>query len=81
MFDRDDTRTKVIDIVAKALNIDKNEVQESKSFDDLGADSLDRLEMIMKFEETFGISISDEQEAQIKTIKDAIDAVHEMRSK
>lgn len=81
MFDRDDTRTKVVTIVAEALNIDKKEIQESKSFDELGADSLDRLEMIMKFEETFGIDISDEQEAQIKTIKDAIDAVQKIRTK
>lgn len=80
MFDRSDTYTKVVAIIAQALNLDKNEVGESKSFDELGADSLDRLEMIMRFEETFGIDISDDQEADIKTVQQAVDIIHSLRT-
>lgn len=81
MFDKQDTTQKVIAIVAETLNINKDSIKPESSFEKLGADSLDRLEIIMKIEDTFGIDISDEQEAKIFSIAQAIDAIHQLRSK
>ncbi len=81
MYDKNDTSGKVITIVAETLSIDKQTLTSDVTFETLGADSLDRLEIIMKIEDTFGIDITDEQEAKIKSIQKAIDVVHEMRSK
>jgi acyl carrier protein len=81
MYDKNDTKNKILSIVAETLNIDKQTIKPDQTFEALGADSLDRLEIIMKIEDTFGIDITDEQEAQIKSIQEAIDAVHTARSK
>lgn len=65
---------KVIDIIAEKLKIDKDEISPEKSFTrDLGADSLDTVELVMEFEENFDIDEIPEEEAeQIKTVGDAI---------
>ena len=81
MFEKNDTQEKVVSIVADVLKIEKNTIKPESSFENLGADSLDRLEIIMKIEEAFGVDISDEQEAKITSISEAIDAIHDLRSK
>ncbi len=65
--------SKVIDIVAEQLNVDKDEVTEDASFvEDLGADSLDQVELVMRLEEEFGIEIPDEDAEKITRVKEAI---------
>jgi len=64
---------RVIEIVVEHLGVDAAKVSESSSFvDDLGADSLDTVELVMKFEEEFGIEIPDTAAEKIATVKDAI---------
>ena len=67
---------KVIDIIVEQLSVDKSKVVPGSSFvDDLGADSLDLVELIMAMEEAFGIEIPDEVAEKITTVKDAIEHV------
>jgi len=67
---------KVKKIVAEQLGVEESEVVPKASFtDDLGADSLDLVELIMAMEEEFGIKIEDEEAEQIKTVQDTIDFI------
>ena len=60
-------------IIADKLNVDENEVTDAAEFTkDLGADSLDTVELIMEFEKEFGISIPDDQAEKIATVGDAV---------
>ena len=71
-----DTSNRVKKIVVEHLGIDENKVNDSASFiDDLGADSLDTVELVMAFEEEFEIEIPDDAAEKIQTIKDAIDFI------
>ncbi|MBD3273010.1 acyl carrier protein [Candidatus Dependentiae bacterium] len=80
-FTKEDTLQKVIDTIAEKLNMPKENVKPEATFKDLGADSLDNVEIIMSFEEIFGIEIKDEDAEKIKTVQDAIDHIHEARTK
>ena len=63
-------------IIADKLSVDENEVNENAEFTkDLGADSLDTVELIMEFEKEFGITIPDDKAEGITTVKDAIDYI------
>jgi acyl carrier protein len=67
---------KVKQIISEQLGVDENEVNPSASFvDDLGADSLDQVELVMALEEAFGVEIPDEDAEKIRTVQDAIDYV------
>ena len=67
---------RVKQIIVEQLGVDDGEVTPSASFqDDLGADSLDIVELVMAFEETFEIEIPDEDAEKIKTVQDAINYV------
>ena len=69
---------KVKQIVAEQLGVDESQVTEDASFmDDLGADSLDTVELVMALEEEFDVEISDEDAEKIQTVKDAISYVKE----
>ena len=71
-----DTLEKVQAIVVEHLGVEKDKVTDSASFiDDLGADSLDTVELVMAFEEEFEIEIPDDAAEKIQTIKDAIDFI------
>ena len=67
---------KVKSIIVEQLGVDEEEVTPDASFvDDLGADSLDTVELVMAFEEEFGIEIPDEDAEKITTVQQAIDYV------
>jgi acyl carrier protein len=67
---------KVKEIIAKQLGVDQSEVTPEASFvEDLGADSLDTVELVMAFEEAFNIEIPDEDAEKIAKVKDAIDYI------
>ena len=68
---------KVKKIIAEKLSVDLEEVIPEASFvDDLGADSLDLVELIMTMEEEFDIDISDEDAEKLESVKDAIDFIN-----
>ena len=69
---------RVLDIIAEQLGLDKDEIQTEASFiDDLGADSLDIVEMIMTIEDEFDVEISDEDAEKIVTVQDAINYIND----
>ena len=73
-----DTSDRVKKIVVEHLGVDEGKVTENASFiDDLGADSLDTVELVMAFEEEFGCEIPDDAAEKILTVKDAIALIEE----
>jgi acyl carrier protein len=67
---------RVKSIIVEQLGVDAEEVKPEASFvEDLGADSLDTVELIMAFEEEFGIEIPDDEAEKIKTVRDAVNYV------
>ena len=72
-MDREEILDKVKAVVVDQLNVEDDEVVEDASFiDDLGADSLGIVELVMAMEEEFGVSIPDEDAESIKTVGDAV---------
>lgn len=68
---------KVKEVIVEQLGANADEVVPTASFvDDLGADSLDTVELVMALEEEFGVEIPDEDAENIKTVKDAIDYIN-----
>lgn len=73
---------KVKEIIVEQLGVDENQVDDSASFvDDLGADSLDIVELVMAFEEAFDLDIPDEDAEKIATVKDAVTYIGEKSKK
>ena len=72
------TADKVKEIIVEQLGVDPNQVTPEAHFiDDLGADSLDTVELVMAFEEQFGVEIPDEDAEKISTVQSAIDYLEE----
>lgn len=70
----------MVDIIVEQLSVEKEKVVPNASFiDDLGADSLDLVELIMAMEEGFDIEIPDEEAEKIATVQDAIDYVNNLK--
>jgi len=73
---------KVKDIISEQLGVKKEEIKQESSFiDDLGADSLDTVEVVMALEEEFGIEIPDEEAEKITTVGEAVKYIEEKLSK
>ena len=73
---------KVRSVIAERLSIDESKITESSSFiEDLGADSLDTVELIMQLEEAFDMQIPDEDAEKLTTVGDAIKYIEEHRKK
>ncbi|HET9320205.1 MAG TPA: acyl carrier protein [Bryobacteraceae bacterium] len=73
---------KVKQIIVEQLGVDESQVDNTASFvEDLGADSLDIVELVMAFEEAFEIEIPDEDAEKITTVKEAIDYIEARTSK
>lgn len=73
---------KVKEIIVEQLGVDESQVDDSASFvDDLGADSLDIVELVMAFEEAFDLDIPDEDAEKISTVRDAITYIEGKSSK
>ena len=76
-----DTADRVKKIVVEHLGVDAEKVTEEASFiDDLGADRLDIVELVMAFEEEFGVEIPDDAAEKITTVKDAISYINEHKA-
>src|SRR4051812_36578622 len=78
----DDTEQKVIEIVSDQMGVDKSEItRETHFINDLNADSLDTVELVMEFEDEFELSIPDEEAEKIQTVGQAIDYIKEHSGK
>ena len=76
-----DIEAKVKDIIINELGVEAEKVTPDASFvEDLGADSLDTVELVMAFEEEFGIEIPDEDAEKLQTVGDAIDYIKQHQS-
>ncbi|MBC8208062.1 MAG: acyl carrier protein [Desulfobulbaceae bacterium] len=70
----------MVDIIVEQLSVEKDKVVPNASFvDDLGADSLDLVELIMAMEEEFDVEIPDEEAEKISTVQNAIDYVNNLK--
>jgi len=79
-IDKQDTYNTVVAIVSEKLKKDKNTITQARSFQELGADSLDMVEIIMKLEEQFEIEINDEDAEKLQSIQDVVDYIHSLRN-
>ena len=78
MSEKGSIEERVVKIVSSRLGVEEDQVKHDTSFiNDLGADSLDIVELVMEFEEEFGMSIPDEKAEQIQTVGEAIKFIEE----
>lgn len=80
-FDKKDTQDKIVDTIAQKLTVDKQKITPDATLQSLGADSLDIVELIMHFEDQFGIEINDEDTEKLRTLSEVVNYVHERRKK
>ena len=78
-MDRKEILGKVVELVSETLEIDEEEIDEGKRFDDLGADSFDLLELVTAFEDEFGVTMDDDSLEDIQTVGDAVDALVDLQ--
>ncbi len=75
---REDILVKLRPVIAEQLGVDESEVRDDASFtEDLNADSLDLVELIMSLEEQFSLQISDEEAEKLTTVGEAVDFIHD----
>jgi len=76
-----DVESKVKKIIAGRLSVSEDKIQPASAFiGDLGADSLDLVELVMDLEEEFGVSIPDEDNDKLRTVQDAIDYINKAKA-
>jgi len=78
-IEKQETAHKIISIIAEKLHIDAATISPQSTLQDLGADSLDMVDIIMKIEEDFSIEINDEDAEKLCNVQDVIDYVHKLR--
>lgn len=78
---KQDTRNAIIAIIAEKLSIESSTITDSSTLQDLGADSLDLVEIVMRVEEQLNVAIDDQQVEQLKNVSDVVNYVHELRLK
>lgn len=78
MLTRENIHNNVLSIIAEQLNMPVEKIKENSTFDELGADSLDRVEIVMKLEEQFNIEISDTEIEKVKTVGDVINYIEQL---
>ena len=74
-MDRADIYAKVVAISAQILKVSKESITEQSNLENLGADSLNRVELVMELEETFGVEINDEEAEKLSTVGQIVDYV------
>jgi acyl carrier protein len=78
MADMNELEEKVKDIIVEELGVEREKLTDEASFmDDLGADSLDTVELVMAFEKEFDLDIPDEEAEKLRTVGDAMKYLHE----
>lgn len=80
-FDKNDTFTKAAGVVTQELHIEGTTITPKSTFQELGADSLDMVQIIMKLEEQFGLEINDDDAAEMEEFQQVVDYIHERRTK
>lgn len=80
-FNRDETYAKVVAVIKEELPVDPATIKPTSTFSDLGADSLDMMKLTIKFEEAFGIEISDDDAAKMHSLDDVVDYINQRRTK
>ncbi len=80
-FDTQNTYDKVVQIIADKLKIDKALIKPNSHLQDLGADSLVLVEIVMKLEEQFDIEIDDEKAESLRSVQEVVDYINSVRSK
>lgn len=81
MVDKQELFEKVRDIIVEILQVDKQDITLESSFKALDVDSLDKLEIVMKIEEQFGVEIDDEKAAKLATVNEAVDLIGQLIKK
>ena len=79
MADIQEIRTKVVAIIAEQLGIGQDAITDDATLDSLGADSLDRVEMVMKLEETFAVEIDDAAADSLKSVNDVVRYIESLK--
>lgn len=80
-IEMNETASKITSIIAEKLHVDAATINPQSTLQDLGADSLDMVDIIMKIEEEFGIEINDEDAEGLANVQDVINYVHALRVK